>query len=516
MLKKIPYVLFFISLLIQGLWAESPTLLVYPFDNQGDPGFDWLSQGMTSTAISDLSGVENLKLISQTDRDKAMDELKLYLSGLLDEEKALEVGKWEGADYIFTGTYMVAGERIRANAQILDVERGTVETSVKIDGTMEEIFDFQDRIVLDLMAEAQRLHLGGIAWNQLARETRTVQQEAERPSLSAYELYSRGLALRNENALEALDYYRQALEQDPDYLDALIMAGHLESTEIRNYEVASAYLNRAENLLIRRGETTSGRYLNLVLALSKIHRSLQEEGPAVEYMEKAEALSYLNPYLVYLHQGNFQRELGRYDSALDYYDRADRALEGREGFVYAHASILLNKGISYNNRNSLPLALQTFEEGLEYLEEYHKTDLPLYAEILFNRGNTYKYQNEIDRAIEEYEKAMARYRNLGLENTANFFIFLGNLGGLYGSYKEDWPRTAELLTEAIDRAEASGNTGHKDYATYILMAAYASYLGGENDTAGPLFRKAYEVFTAMDPNHPKAAELLEKAEELGY
>jgi len=498
------------------LSAEPPTLLVYPFENQGPSDFDWLSEGMTSTALSDLSAVSDLKLISQTDRDKALEELKLYLTGMLDEEKALEVGKWEGADYIFTGTYMVAGNRIRANAQILDVERGTVETSIKTDGSMEDIFDFQDRIILDLMSEAQRLRLGGIPWEQLARETNRIQEDASRPSLSAYKLYSRGLGLREENPLEALNYFKEALEEDPDYLDALIMAGHLEASKIRNYQASAEYLGRAESLMITQGEQESQRYLNLMLALSKLFRSQGDTAQGRDYLNKALLLKDKDPMLLALHQGNFERESGNYTSALAYYDRALEVLDGRQNFQPFRGAILLNKGITYNQQDALSLAMDTFTEGLEYLEENDRESLPLYAELIFNRGNTYRYEGEMDLAIEDYEKAVALYRNLGLENTSNFFIFLGNLGGLYGSFKKDWPRTAEILMEAVSRAEMSGNTTHKDYGTYLFLSAYAYYLAGEMDQAGPLFRKGYDYYSATDPTNPRAAEMLGKAEELGY
>lgn len=516
MFKKISLILMFTVLCVLGLGAETTTLLIYPFENQGNPDYNWLSQGMTSTAISDLSAVESLNLISQTDRDKAMEELKLYLSGMLDEEKALKIGKWEGADYIFTGTFMVAGEGIRANAQVLDVERGTVETSVKIDGTMEEIFDFQDRIVLNLMAEAQRLRLGGITWNRLKEETRNVQENTERPTLSSYQLYSRGMEQLNEYPLSALKLFREALQRDPDYLEALIMAGHLENTNIRNYPQAAVNLNRAEELLKKRKETHSRRYLNLLLALCNIHQSRGDRVEARNYLDKAKSLAHLDPYLVLFHQGNFHREDGNYQSALESYAEAEEVLKSEEGFSYDRAALLLNIAITYNRKGSWDLAKKSLNNGLNYMEQNHQKQLPLYAELIFNRGNSYREEGEIELAIEDYERAVSLYRNLDLENTANFFIFLGNLGGLYGSYLKDWHRTGEILVEATERAERMGNTTHKDYGNYIIMASYAYYLAGDTRQAGPLFRKAYHYFIALNPNHPRAAELLEKAEELGY
>ena len=55
-----------------------------------------------------------------------------------------------GAGWLITGAYQRLGDRLRVTAKLIDAHEGTIVQTVKIDGTAEEIFDLQDRVVPEL------------------------------------------------------------------------------------------------------------------------------------------------------------------------------------------------------------------------------------------------------------------------------------------------------------------------------------------------------------------------------
>jgi TolB-like protein len=51
-------------------FARNMTILVYPFENTGNKEYSWISAGMTDTVITDLTGIQQVSVISNADRKK--------------------------------------------------------------------------------------------------------------------------------------------------------------------------------------------------------------------------------------------------------------------------------------------------------------------------------------------------------------------------------------------------------------------------------------------------------------
>ncbi len=152
---------FLLTGFLPGLSAEEKmTVLVYPFENAGESKFSWVSAGMTSTVVSDLSTVKGITVISDADRKKALQELAFAQAGLIDEKKVLQAGKILGADIILSGNYTVASGRIRVNVTMTETESGKIRKSARIDGVLDDLFSVQDQIVNNLLSEAERITAG--------------------------------------------------------------------------------------------------------------------------------------------------------------------------------------------------------------------------------------------------------------------------------------------------------------------------------------------------------------------
>ena len=128
-----------------------------------------------------------------------------------------EIGRELGVRYVLEGSMRRAGERLRVTVELVEVETGFQLWADRMDGSVADVFEFQDKVVASV--------IGAIAPRVLEAEIGRARRK--RPeSLDAYDLYLRALpavrAMRREDNDLALDLVRQALTLDPNYA---VMAG---------------------------------------------------------------------------------------------------------------------------------------------------------------------------------------------------------------------------------------------------------------------------------------------------
>ena len=193
-------------------------VLVLPFSNIAQAGdADWLSTGIAETVGADLSKISGLKVIGQDAATRRRIESELD-GRAIDASIAAESGRSMGARWVVFGAFQKSGARLRITPHFIDATNGTALGGEKIDGSMDEIFAMQDRIVMGL-ADALRIQLTS---GEVARIERP-----ETAHLTAYELYARGYReftqFGKESVRLAAEYFRAAIAIDPDY--ALAYAG---------------------------------------------------------------------------------------------------------------------------------------------------------------------------------------------------------------------------------------------------------------------------------------------------
>ena len=119
-------------------------VLIVPFTNLSRQAADaWIGQGIAETVSSDLRSL-GVRVVgddaSARDASDSRDRNK----------EALGAGRRVGAQWLVAGGYQRVGDLLRITAQIVDVATGNVRGSTKIDGSMTELFDAQDRVVAAL------------------------------------------------------------------------------------------------------------------------------------------------------------------------------------------------------------------------------------------------------------------------------------------------------------------------------------------------------------------------------
>ncbi len=182
--------------------SPRPALAVLPFVNlSGDAAQDYFADGVVEDIITALSRFKSFAVIARnssfTYKGQAVD--------------VRQVGHDLGVRYVLEGSIRHADARLRISAQLVECEYGQHIWAEHFDGTIDAVFDFQDRIT-ESVATVVEPH---IQKAELERSRR------ERPgSIAAYDLYLRSLPRLSmetpaDNA-EAFALLTEALMLEPD------------------------------------------------------------------------------------------------------------------------------------------------------------------------------------------------------------------------------------------------------------------------------------------------------------
>jgi TolB-like protein len=189
-----------------------PSVAVLPFDNiGGDTEQEYFADGVVEDIITALSRFRDFAVV-------ARNSSFVYKGRAVDVR---QVAKELGVRYVLEGSVRRAGARLRITAQLVDAATGAHLWADRFDGTLEDVFDFQDRIT----GKVASLVEPTIRWAEIERSRR------ERPdSVEAYDLYLRALPMhlsqtRDANA-EAIALLLRAIEFEPNNPTYLVYAGN--------------------------------------------------------------------------------------------------------------------------------------------------------------------------------------------------------------------------------------------------------------------------------------------------
>jgi len=186
--------------------SGKPSIAVMAFDNlNNDPSQDYLSDGLSENILTALSRFSDFFVIARN-------------STFLYKDKPVEVQQIAqelGARYIVDGSVQIAGERLRANAQLIDATTGKHLWAEQYDRDLQDIFDVQDEITRTVASTL-------ITSINLAEYDRLKHQPTE--SLGAYELSTRAqehsLRFNKADNIQAQRLSEQAIALDPNFAGA--------------------------------------------------------------------------------------------------------------------------------------------------------------------------------------------------------------------------------------------------------------------------------------------------------
>ena len=126
-------------------------LAILPFGNiSGAPGDDWIGAGIAETLMVDLQGATTVDVIAREAVSEAMRVIGFTRDVPVGDAAVPEVGRRLGARWLVTGGYQRLGDQLRITARLVDATTGAVVQSAKIDGAVDDLFELQDRLVVEL------------------------------------------------------------------------------------------------------------------------------------------------------------------------------------------------------------------------------------------------------------------------------------------------------------------------------------------------------------------------------
>jgi TolB-like protein len=188
---------------------DKPSIAVLPFANlSGDPEREYFVDGMVEEIITALSRIRWLFVIARNSTFS-------YKGRAVDVK---QIGRELGVCYVLEGSVRKSGNRLRITAQVIDATNGAHLWADRFDGSLEDVFDLQDKVALSVAAVIEP-----------ALQAAETARSAHRPTadLTAYNLYLRAYAMFRSSARqapEALRLMEQAIARDPRYGPALAWA----------------------------------------------------------------------------------------------------------------------------------------------------------------------------------------------------------------------------------------------------------------------------------------------------
>ena len=289
---------------------DKPSIAVLPFNNlSGDPEQEFFADGVVEAITATLSRIRSFFVIARN-------------SAFCYKGKAVnlrEVSRELGVRYVLEGSVQKAGNRLRITVQLIDAVADSHIWADRVDGTLEDLFDLQDRITERVAGALQP----SIRLAEIERARRKRPQD-----LGAYDYTMRAMplvwALEMEASENALNLLGRALAIDPEYPLALSLAGWCHAQRmVYNWTddidaARSAALSHAE-----RAAELSGDDPLILAVLGAVHTFLRNYGTARIMLERAVALDP-NAAWAWSRLGWLENYSEHSERAIEYFQRALR------------------------------------------------------------------------------------------------------------------------------------------------------------------------------------------------
>lgn len=280
--------------------SDVRSIAVLPFKPVGSSDSDEdLRLGLTDGLITKLGNLNGLIV-------RPTNAVRKY-----DTADSMAAGRDLGVDAVLDGNVQRIDGRVRVNVQLVSVRNGGIIWGGTFDEPFTDVFRVQDAIV-EGVAPAIELRLTG-ADKQLIAKRYTTNPEA-------HYAYIKGRILWNKrtsaNFVEAIKYFNEAIEKDPNY--ALAYAGLADS-----YSLLADYRGAIANESYEKAEKAALKALALDENLAEAHTSIAYvrmyhswdwQGAENGYKRAIE----LNPNYATAHQwySEYLAGMGRFDEAL--------------------------------------------------------------------------------------------------------------------------------------------------------------------------------------------------------
>ena len=288
--------------------SDKPSIAVLAFRNlSGDAEREYFADGVVEDIIGTLSRVPTYMVIARNSSYS-------YKGRSVDVR---QIGSELGVRYVLDGSIRSAGDRLRINCVLIDATSGKQVWADRYDGSMEDVFNLQDKITSSIVATIS---------SQMFKAEITRAQAKPTGNLSAYDLYLRAMAAIRErtesSTSQALELLDRAIAADRQFSSAygFVACAHwvrmsdgwssIAEAKARGYEAAklAVELGKEDPIALAFGGHGIA-YLGGRL----------EEGLA--HIERALTLNP-NSLVAWRFGGTAYWMIGKHEKSIQYYERA--------------------------------------------------------------------------------------------------------------------------------------------------------------------------------------------------
>jgi TolB-like protein/Tfp pilus assembly protein PilF len=369
------------------------SVAVLPFQNlSSDPDNAYFGDGIQEEVLTRLTKIGDLKVISRTSTQGYQSE----------PGNLAEIAKQLGVANILEGSVQKAGDQVRVNVHLVNVQTGSQLWADTYDRKLSDIFSVESEIAKGI-AESLQAKLTGREEQALAV------QPTNNPQ--AYDKYLRGLAFEarsnysSDALFKAIDFYDLAVRLDP------------------NFALAWARLSGVHALLYsNRRDTTIARRDAAKAALENAQR-LQPNSP--------ETLLFTGYYQYWV--------LHDYGLAKATFERVSKKLPGNSEVLYALAAIARSEG-HWNE------SIAYWERGLAL----NPRNTALLTEVAFTYAALRQFpkaETLYDRALNILSKSSARFTAHGPYDELSLMALKASIYQAEGNLQESAKLLAQVNAE---------------------------------------------------------------------
>ena len=289
---------------------DKPSIAVLPFQNMsGEREQEYFADGMVEEIITALSRVKWFFVI-------ARNSSFAYKGRAVDVK---QVARELGVRYVLEGSVRKAGDRVRIAGQLIDAATGNHIWADRFDGTLEKVFELQDRITASVVG----------AIEPTIRLTEVERAKRKRPeSLDAYDCVMQALpavwSLEPDLKSASLALLERAMEIDPRYALPKALAAWCHAQQVTYHGTAKVDQERGEALRLAEEAARLDSDDPMVLTvLGAAYTLARKFTPAAHLLEKALLLDP-NSAWAWQRSGWLNLYLDRPEVAIEHFNRGIR------------------------------------------------------------------------------------------------------------------------------------------------------------------------------------------------
>jgi eukaryotic-like serine/threonine-protein kinase len=486
--------------------APVASLAILPFHNaSGDAKLDWLGSSMAEMLSTDVGQSASVRMVSEDRVEQVLKDLRITPQSELDPATVERVAKQSNVDTVVWGHYAQFGDRVRIDATVQDLKRGSSKTLSAEAASEKEILPAVDGLAGQIR---QSLSVS----SSLQKELQAQAFKPSTASIAALREYDKGLQqARQGNYSDAAKQFQVALQEDAGFAlaysklaQSYAQLGQDDDAEQAAQKAVSlsAALSAQEKYLIQANYDSILKdypkaidaYQNLVNVSPDNTDYLFDLATAYEKTanyDKAKELfgrvAELDPKRIegLLALGRVKIESGDTQGGIEDLTRA-QSLAIELGDDAERAQVLQAMGVAYSAIPRYDEAIKSLQESLDIKKRLNmKKGI---AESLDMMASIQDVTGKSDLALKNYNQALSIMRDLGdKQGTGDVLTDLGAFQQEHGKYDD----ALKFFKESLQIQMDTHNEANQGLVLSNIGNAYLSK--GDFDNARTYFTQALEV-----------------------